>query len=81
MIRNALDTVMDTRMTFVRRSKEMSLLHDVVKENLHFLEHHKPIFDICVTRWVENLDGYMFLIVYPFIIATLEIMALKLHLE
>ena len=60
----------------------MSLLHDVVKEDIHFLKHQKPIFDICFTRWVENLDAYnMFLIVYPFIIEALDVMALKLHLE
>ena len=82
MIRNALDTVKDTCMMFVRGSKKMSLLRDVVKKNPHFSEHQKPIFDICVTRWVENLDGYnMFLIVYPFIIEALEVMALKLNLD
>ena len=64
------------------RFKENELLRDVVKNNPHFSEHQKPIFDICVTRWVENLDGYkMFLIVYAFIIEALEVMALKLHLE
>ena len=81
VIRNALDIVKDTCM-FVRGSKKMSLLRDVVENNPHFSEHQKPIFDICVIRWVENLDGYnMFLIVYAFIIEALEVMALKLHLE
>ena len=75
MLRNVLYTVKDTYMMFVRGSKKMSLLRDVVKENPHFLEHQKPIFDICFTRLVENLDGYnMFLIVYPFIIEALEIL-------
>ena len=36
MIRNALETVKDTCMMFVRGSKKMSLLPDVVKENPHF---------------------------------------------
>ena len=58
MVRKALDTVKDTCMMFVRGSKKMSLLRDVVKENPHFSEHQKSIFDICLTRWVENLDGY-----------------------
>ena len=75
MLRNVLYTVKDTYMMFVRGSKKMSLLRDVVKENPHFLEHQKPIFNICFTRLVENLDGYnMFLIVYPFIIEALEIL-------
>ena len=78
MIRKALDTVKDTCMMFVK----MSLLRDVVKDNPHFSEHQKPIFDIGVTRWVESLDSYnMFLIVYPFIIEALEVLGLKLHLE
>ena len=64
------------------RLKKKSLLRNVVENNPHFSEHPKPIFDICVIRWVENLDGYnMFLIVYAFIIEALEVMALKLHLE
>ena len=76
IIRNALDTVKDTFMMFVRGSKKLKLLRDVVKENPHFSEHHKPIFDICVTVWVKNVDGYnMFLIVYLFIIEALEVMA------
>ena len=50
MIRSALDTLNDTCMMFVRGSKKMSLLRDVVKENSHFSEHQKPIFHICVTR-------------------------------
>ena len=67
---------------FVRGSKKMSLLRDAVKENQHFSEHQKQIFNIYVTRWVENLDGCnMFLIVYAFIIETLEVMTLKIHLE
>ena len=43
MIRNALDTVKDTCMMFVRGSKKISLSRDVAKENPHFLEHQKPI--------------------------------------
>ena len=39
MIRNALDTVKDMFMMFVRGSKKMSLLREVVKENPHFSEH------------------------------------------
>ena len=54
MIRNALDTVKDTCMMFVRGSKKLKLLRDVVKENPHFSERHKPIFDICVTVWVKK---------------------------
>ena len=38
MIRNALDTVRDTCMMFVRGLKKMSLLRDVFKENPHFSE-------------------------------------------
>ena len=56
----------------------MSLLRDVVKENPHFLQYQKPNFDICVTLWVQNLDGYnMLLIVYPFIIQALKCYGIK----
>ena len=82
IIRNALDIVKDTGMMFVRGSKKMRLLRGVVKKNPHFLKHQKLIIDICVTRWVEILDGYnMFLIVYLFITEAFEVVALKLHLE
>ena len=40
------------------------------------------MFDLCVTRWVENLDGYsMFLVTFPFIVETLEVIGYKLHME
>ena len=82
MIRNALDTVKDTCMMFVKGSKKISLSHDVVKKKSTFLGTSETIFDICVTRWVENLDGYnTFLIVSPFIIEALEVIALKLYLQ
>ena len=82
IIINALDIVKDTGMMFVRGSKKMRLLRGVVKKNPHFLKHQKLIIDICVTRWVEILDGYnMFLIVYLFITEAFEVVALKLHLE
>ena len=40
------------------------------------------MFALCVTRWVENLDGYsMFLVTLPFIVETLEVTGHKLHME
>ena len=40
------------------------------------------MFDLCVTRWVKNLDGYsIFLVTLPFIVETLEVIGYKLHLE
>ena len=37
--------------------------------------------DLCVTRWVENLDGYStFLVTLPFIVETLEVIGHKLHM-
>ena len=40
------------------------------------------MFDLCITRWVENLDGYnRFSVSLPFIIETLEVIGYKLHLE
>ena len=69
-------------MMFVKGSKKISLSHDVVKKKSTFLGTSETIFDICVTRWVENLDGYnTFLIVFPFIIEALEVIALKLYLQ
>ena len=40
------------------------------------------MFDLCVTRWVKNLDGYsMSLVTVPFITETLEVIGHKLHLK
>ena len=42
----------------------------------------KVLFDLCVKRWVENLDGFsMFLVTLPFIVETLEVIGHKLHME
>ena len=40
------------------------------------------MFDLCVTRWVDKLDGYsMFLFTLPFLVETLEVIGHKLHME
>ena len=40
------------------------------------------MFDLCVTRWVDKLDGYsMFLVTLPFLVETLEDIGHKLHME
>ena len=40
------------------------------------------MFDLCVTRWVENLhDYYMFRVILLFIVETLEVIEYKLHME
>ena len=60
----------------------MTLLKEVVKQNPHYDRGQKVMFDLCVTRWVENLDGYsMFLVTLPFIVETLEVIGYKLHME
>ena len=60
----------------------MTLLKEVVKQNPHYARGQKVMFDLCVTRWVENLDGYsMFLVTLPFIVETLEVIGYKLHME
>ena len=60
----------------------MTLLKLVAQQNLHFSENQKVIFDISVTKWVENVDGYeRFLRVYSYIVETLEVIAHQLHLD
>ena len=40
------------------------------------------MFDLCVTRWVDKLDGYsMFLVTLPFLVETLEAIGHKLYME
>ena len=40
------------------------------------------MLDLCVTRWVDKLDGYsMFLVTLPFLVETLEAIGHKLHME
>ena len=59
----------------VRGSRETDL-------PLLFTNSEVGVFNVCVTRWFENLDGYNhFLLTYPFIIEALEVIAHKLHLE
>ena len=50
----------------------MKLLEEVMKQNPRY-SSQKVIFNVCVTRWVENLDGYNhFLLTYPYIKEALE---------
>ena len=82
IIRNGLDTVKEVSRMFVKGSKQMTLLKEVVHQNPHFSRGQKVMFDVCVTRWVDYLDGFnMFLVAYPYIVETLEVIAHKLHLE
>ena len=42
----------------------------------------KIVFDVCVTRWAENVDGYeKFLSAIAYIFEALEIIAYKMHLK
>ena len=50
----------------------MKLLEEVVKQNPRY-SSQKVIFNVCITRWVENLDGYNhFFLTYPYIKEALE---------
>ena len=44
--------------------------------------NRKVVFDICVTHWVENLDGYnMMFHILPYIIEAFEVIALGFHID
>ena len=82
IIRNGLDTVKEVSRMFVKGLKKMTLLKEVVNQNPHFSRGQKVMFDVCVTRWVEKLDGFnIFLVTYPYIVEALEVIAHKLHME
>ena len=53
-----------------------------MQQNLNYSKQQKVIFNVCITRWVESLDGYnQFLLAYPHIVESLEVISHKLHLE
>ena len=50
--------------------------------NQYYENGQKVVFDVCVTRWVENVDGYeRFLSATAYIVEALEVIAHKMHLE
>ena len=56
----------------------MTLLQEVVQQNPNYSKQQKVIFNVCITRWVENLDGYnQFLLAYPYIVESLEVISHK----
>ena len=60
----------------------MTLLQVVVQQNQNYSRQQKVIFNVCITRLVENLDGYnQFLLAYPYIAEALGVISHKLHLE
>ena len=80
IVRNTLDIVKETSKMFLLGSKKMNLLKEVVQPNQHFTPN-QVVFNVCVTQWVEYLDGYsLFLLAYPYMVETLEVIAHKLHL-
>lgn len=59
----------------------MNLLKKV-KQNPHYARGQKVMFDLRLTRWLDNLDDYsMFLVTLTFIIKILEVIGHKLHLK
>ena len=58
VIRNVLDKVQEVAQMFIKGSNKIKLLEEVVKHNPHY-SSQKVIFNVCVTRWVENLEGYL----------------------
>ena len=78
IVRNVFDKIIGVSRLFVKRSKK-TLLQEVVQQNLNYSRQQKVIFNVCFTRWLENLDGYnQFLLAYPYIDEALEV---KLHLK
>ena len=53
----------------LKGSKKMTLMREVVAQNLKYTKGQQIVFNVCVTLWVDNLDGFsMFLIIFPYII-------------
>ena len=60
----------------------MTLPKEIIKQNPHYPRGQKVMFDLCVTRWLQNSDSCsMFLVTLPFIVDTLEVIGCKLHME
>ena len=59
---------------FLKGSKKRALLKKIVERNQHYGNGQKIGFDICVTRWVENVDGYeRFLLAITYIVKALKV--------
>ena len=70
--KNVLEKVQEVGRMFIKDSKKMKLLEEVVKQNPRY-SSQIVIFNVCLTRWVENLDEYNhFLLTYPYIKEALE---------
>ena len=66
---------------FPQGSKK-TLLKKVVEGNQQYGNRQEIVFDICATRWVENVDDYeTFLSATTYIVEVLEVIAHKMHLE
>ena len=67
---------------FLQGSKKMTLSKKVVEESQHYGNGQKIVFDNCLTRWVENVEGYeRFLSTITYIVEALEVIAHKMNLE
>ena len=67
---------------FLQGSKKITLLKKVVEGNQDYGKGQKIVFDVCVARWVENIDDYeRFLSDITYKVEALEVIAHKMHLE
>ena len=63
-----------TKCGLVLGCKKMTVVRVVVMQNLNYTNGQKVMFDLCVTRWLENLNGFsMSLTTLPYIVETLEV--------
>ena len=82
IVRNVLDKVNEVSQLFVNGSKKITLLQEVVQQNPNYSRQHKVIFNVCITRWVENLHGYnQVLLAYLYIVEALVAISHKLDFE
>ena len=53
-----------------------------MQQNPNYSRNEEVIFNVCITRWIEELHGYNhFLPAYPCIVEALEVISNKPHLE
>ena len=81
IVPNVLDKVNKVPRLFVKGSKK-TLPQEVVQQITNYPKQQKVIFNLCITCWEENLDGYnQFQLAYPYKFESLEVISHKLHLK
>ena len=73
-ISNCIDQIKSLTLFVKHSPKREGLLKAIVSKNTEHTSNRSPLLNVCVTRWIENIDGWeRFSTAHPFLVKMCEV--------